>query len=135
MAGQKSAGQNRREHPGKEGAPREVLLYTPEGRVLEGLYTNIFLCLEGQWVTPDLHNGLGLEGVAKQSLVAHAKTKGVTIKEAEVSIPSLHRAESIWLTNGLVGVVPVTSYGERQIQSASPWTTDWSSTWASRWLP
>jgi len=119
----------------KAPSPQEVLLLDDEQNVIEGLYSNVFMLTRKGWATPLLSPDKGLEGVAKQSLMGHATTRGVTIEERNIHLNELEQAEAIWLTNGLMGVVPVTTIHSRPLQTQEPWSTSWAAEWCTPWLP
>ena len=74
----------------------DMLFHNRAGRVTEGARSNIFLKLDGTWVTPPLSAGL-LPGVLLDDPAWGAR-------EAPVTLADLDRAEAIRVCNALRGV-------------------------------
>lgn len=79
----------------------EVIALNEHGRLTDGGRTSLFLVLEERVVTPALAEG-AMPGTARAVLVARGLAR-----EAQLSPQDLERAEAVFLTNALHGVVPV----------------------------
>ncbi|ODQ55325.1 D-aminoacid aminotransferase-like PLP-dependent enzyme [Saitoella complicata NRRL Y-17804] len=75
----------------------EVLLYNPNGEVMEGSITNVAFWRDGKWITPKLRCG-GLGGVMRGELIE----KGV-LEERVVKLNSVSVGEVVMLMNGVRG--------------------------------
>ncbi|BFZ63386.1 Aminodeoxychorismate lyase [Saitoella coloradoensis] len=75
----------------------EVLLYNPNGEVMEGSITNVAFYRDGNWITPELTCG-GLGGVMRRELFE----KGVVMKGI-VRLESVSVGEVVMLMNGVRG--------------------------------
>ena len=82
----------------------EALWVDAAGRVLEGATTNVFAVFPDEIVTPDARAGL-LPGVVRSVVLRLAMTRA--IREATLSIERLGAAEEVFVTNALMGVMPV----------------------------
>lgn len=72
-------------------------------RVLEGGRCNVFVHIDGRWITPA--SGV-LPGVQRAALLADPAQLGTDhIEEADVSVSELRRAARIVVTNAVVGVM------------------------------
>ncbi|MEQ1724914.1 MAG: aminodeoxychorismate synthase component I [Sphingopyxis sp.] len=78
----------------------EVVFTTPEGRVTEGSFTNIFVSRDGMLLTPPLTLGL-LPGVLRAELIASGKAR-----EAELTVDELE--DGFFIGNALRGLIGAT---------------------------
>lgn len=78
------------------------------GFLTEGATTNLFLVKQGEIITPGLKNGL-LNGTVREWVMEHypVAERDVTWEEALLS-------DEIFLTNALLGVMPVSHCGVRE---------------------
>lgn len=77
----------------------EAILWNERGELTEGTRTNLVLDLDGSWVTPSRESGL-LAGVCRQVLLDRRR-----IREAVLRKNDLGRAQAIYLTNSLRGLM------------------------------
>ena len=84
------------------------LLFNADGHLLEGGRSNVFVRVQGQWLTPDLDLDV-LNGVMRQQVLAdpqrHLQTERV--QTARIDRAMLRTAEGIVLTNAVRGVLRV----------------------------
>ncbi|WP_420238048.1 aminodeoxychorismate synthase component I [Telmatobacter bradus] len=80
----------------------DVLFLNERGELTEGAISNVFLVLDGQWVTPPTACGL-LNGVERRALLAAQPE----VEERVLTADDLHRAQAIYLTNAVRGLRPV----------------------------
>ncbi len=91
----------------------EAVVLDAEGRVMEAVTANLFW-REGERIyTPDLSTG-GVCGTLRAWCFDHL---GERLAVADARLPRLLAADEVWLTNALMGVVPVTAIGERRFSS------------------
>ncbi|WP_445398708.1 aminodeoxychorismate lyase [Zobellella sp. An-6] len=95
----------------------EGVVLDGEGRVREGVSANLFWRRGTQIFTPDLSNG-GVCGTVRAWCRDYL---GARLTLADEEPASLLAADEIWLSNALMGVVPVIALGEH-------WTTSSFST-------
>jgi branched-subunit amino acid aminotransferase/4-amino-4-deoxychorismate lyase len=80
---------------------------TPGGDVLEGGATNVFCVRRGELLTPPVAMGL-LPGVMRRFVLAAAReVLGVSTREARIGLRDLLRADEVFVTNAVIGAVPV----------------------------
>ena len=84
----------------------EGLVCDELGYVIEGCSTNVFIYLNGQWITPKL-DYCGVAGVMRARIL---KNTSIQVIEREITLDDINRASSICLTNALMGIVPVKQY-------------------------
>ncbi len=85
----------------RPGLFHEGLLLDDQGRVIEGLRSNLLVWRDGRWSTPSLRN-CGVRGVMLGWLAAR-----VEISEDDLLISDLEQAEELAVCNAVRGVVPV----------------------------
>ncbi len=79
----------------------DSLFVTQDGRLVEGGRSSVFLRLDGRWWTPPVSDG-ALPGVMRAQLLADPL---VAAGERSLTLADLQRAEAIWVTNALRGVL------------------------------
>lgn len=84
----------------------EGLMLDYEGNLIEGTMTNVFVVRHGIVCTPRLDR-CGVEGVMRALVLELAGREGYTVCERRMVPEELKAAEEIFLTNSVVGVVPV----------------------------
>jgi 4-amino-4-deoxychorismate lyase len=87
--------------PGTEG-----LFLDPQGRLCEGLVSNLFWLAGGTLHTPSPDTG-ALPGVTRDFVMDMARASGVDVREGLYVPDDLLRAEEIFLTNSIQEIVPV----------------------------
>jgi len=98
----------------------EALFVTPAGRVLEGSSTSVFLVKDGHAHTPPLSSGV-LPGVARARVLALIGPERA--HETAFTLEDLLAADEVFLTNSLMGVMPVCTLDAHKFRPHSPETT------------
>ena len=80
----------------------DVLFQNERGDITESSIANVFIQLDGQWLTPPVHCGL-LNGVYRQHLLKKLKP----VQEKAFSENELLRADRVLLCNSVRGVIRV----------------------------
>ncbi|MGL4768462.1 MAG: chorismate-binding protein [Formosimonas sp.] len=87
----------------REAAQRGLFDYVfcnEKGELTEGARSNIFIRLDGQWLTPPLSSGV-LAGVQRAQLLTQ-----LPARERVLTLADLNRAEAVLLSNALYGALP-----------------------------
>lgn len=92
----------------------ELLALDAGGRVLETSAANLFLCRGRTLVTPSLHRG-GVAGVMRQHLLRLAPELGWRVEIRDVDHADLIQAEAAFISNSLMGLVPITELAGRAL--------------------
>lgn len=90
----------------------ELLVCDSAGYLIEATSSNIFLRIDGQWLTPKLDQA-GIAGIVRQQLLAANVLEHVdvtTIKREE-----LQRTEQAFLTNSVLGLRPLAQLGDHKL--------------------
>jgi len=84
----------------------EGLMCDAGGRVIEGVFSNLFLVAEGRLLTPDLSR-CGVAGVMRAEIVFQAKSLGIAVEIADISLDQLRQADEVFVCNSVYGIWPV----------------------------
>jgi branched-chain amino acid aminotransferase len=103
-----------RRYAHQQGAQEAIWLNT-DGNLTEGTSTNLFLVVNGCLLTPPVEEGL-LAGVTRQFILALAPQMGFPVKEVPLPLTMLDRAQEAFVTNAVVGVVPLTAMEGQRFQ-------------------
>ncbi|MCX7080900.1 MAG: aminodeoxychorismate lyase [Pseudomonas sp.] len=87
----------------------EGLMLDLSGRVIEGVFSNLFLAREGALLTADLSR-CGVAGVMRAELLFQAKSLGIPTEITEISLDQLQQADEVFVCNSVYGVWPVRAY-------------------------
>lgn len=94
----------------------EALLVAPDGRLLEGAASNLFVVTRGEVRTPPLGSGI-LPGVTRANVLALCAELGLPAREAMVHPADALAADELFLTNSVQQVLPVGSLDGRPLPS------------------
>ncbi len=97
----------------------EAFLLNNSGSLAEGSVSNIFLVGKGVVVTPDLQSGL-LPGITRQRVIEFCSGVRLRVEERPVMPDELSRAGECFITNSLMGVMPVVQVGGAVIGNGRP---------------
>jgi len=97
----------------------EGLLLNTRGHLAEGTASNLFLVLRGRLVTPDAESGL-LPGIIRQVVLELAGEVTFPCEERQVSPEELFLADEVFLTNSLMGIMPLTLIDGRPVGDGMP---------------
>lgn len=84
----------------------EGLMLDAAGRVIEAVYSNLFIARGGVLVTADLSR-CGVAGVMRAELLAQAQALGIECQVRDLSYAELLAADEVFLCNSLYGIWPV----------------------------
>ncbi|CRM07815.1 MULTISPECIES: aminodeoxychorismate lyase [Pseudomonas] len=87
----------------------EGLMLDMSGRVIEGVFSNLFLVRNGLLLTADL-NRCGVAGVMRAEILAQAQTLGVPVAVADITVEQLQQADEVFMCNSVYGIWPVRGY-------------------------
>ena len=88
----------------------EGLMLDEHDRVIEGTRCNLFVCRAGQVRTPRL-NMSGVVGIMRELTRELAADMGLVCEEHEIDLDELRQADEIFLTNAVLGILPVSRVG------------------------
>jgi branched-chain amino acid aminotransferase len=95
-------------HQAHDQGADDAILCNADGEVAEGSTSNLFLVIEGRVHTPSLASGL-LAGITRDLVIRLLETRlGLQTVERTVLVDELTRADELFLTSSIRGVMPVT---------------------------
>lgn len=100
-------------------APFEYLWCDASGGVCEGTFSNIFIVRKGILITPPTTAG-ALSGTVRESVFGWARRRRIAARAEMFTRHELFTAEEAFLTNSLIGIVPICDADGRTIGSVCP---------------
>ncbi len=93
----------------------EGLMSAPDGAIIGGTMTNLFLWDGRRLSTPSLERG-GVAGTVRGLALEMAAAQGIPCTEAPVRAADLERVQGLFLTNSVAGVWPVRRLEDRPFE-------------------
>ncbi|MBV2131307.1 aminodeoxychorismate lyase [Pseudomonas sp. MAP12] len=84
----------------------EGLMLDRSGRVIEGVFSNLFLVAGGALLTPSLER-CGVAGVMRAEILARAELAGIPARVVDIDRAQLLAADEVFLCNSQFGIWPV----------------------------
>lgn len=84
----------------------EGLMRDVSGRVVEGVFSNLFLIHDGELITADLSR-CGVAGVMRAEVIERAQALGLPVIVRDIDFAELAQADEVFLCNSLFGIWPV----------------------------
>ena len=85
----------------------EAIMLNTQGHVAEATVSNVFVMREGRLLTPTIESG-ALPGVTRSAVLDLARESGIEAAEAELTLGGLRTSDEAFLTNSVMGVMPLT---------------------------
>jgi branched-subunit amino acid aminotransferase/4-amino-4-deoxychorismate lyase len=93
----------------------EAILCTTEGDLAEGTSSNLFLWADDGLHTPGLDRGI-LGGVTRESVIQACISAEIPVFERKIELQELDTAVEVYITNAVIGLVPVAKIVARRAQ-------------------
>ncbi len=90
----------------------EGLMRDTSGRVVEAVFSNLFIIESGVLLTPSLER-CGVAGVMREEILVRARQAGIATEVCDLSLERLLGADEVFVCNSLYGIWPV-----RQLESS-----------------
>jgi 4-amino-4-deoxychorismate lyase len=84
----------------------EGLMRDVSGRIIEGVYSNLFMVKGGVLLTPDLRR-CGVAGVMRAEILALAERENMPARELDLHMADLQKADEVFVCNSVYGIWPV----------------------------
>ena len=97
----------------------EAILTDPEGILLEGAASNLFLVSSGNLLTPAVGAGF-LAGLTREKILGLAKKLGIEVREKRLDGSHLEAADEVFVVGSVREVVPVVRVDGRTIGDGTP---------------
>nr|WP_314485239.1 aminodeoxychorismate lyase [uncultured Pseudomonas sp.] len=88
----------------------EGLMRDVQGRLIEGVYSNLFLVRQGVLLTADLGR-CGVAGVMRGALLERAKAMNIPVQVRDLAFDELGQADEAFVCNSVYGIWPVRAAG------------------------
>ena len=96
----------------------DALMLNTAGRVACSCIGNIFLELNGELLTPSLNEAI-LPGIMRHAVIGLARSAGLTVREKQVKLAHLTKADVLFVTNSLRFVRAVTQLDGKRFSTRS----------------
>jgi len=96
----------------------EAVILNSRGNIAEGSRTNIFFIKEQEIFTPALSGGC-LDGITRKAVIDSSRACGFSTYEGNFTLKDLQDADEAFLTNSLIGVMPLTRLERKNIGTGS----------------
>lgn len=95
----------------------EAIILNNSGYLTEGSRTNLFMVKNKELFTPALECGC-LDGITRKVILRSAKKNNIKVHEGYFNLQNLYGADEAFLTNSLLGIMPVKSVENLRIGKA-----------------
>lgn len=99
----------------------EAVMCDGRGRVAEGSTSNVFAVRGGVVTTPPVDVGL-LPGITRSRVLELAAAAGIEVREAMLTPEELQRADEVFITSSVRGVLPISEVDDRHLAAPGPTT-------------
>jgi len=105
----------------------ELLMSNSDGQVVEGTRTNLFMLTGDGWLTPPSPT-LAVAGVMRRVVLEQLRNAGESVTEVPLTLDLLmsDRCRGLYLTNSVLGVVPVRNLAGQDLSLDRPLATIFS---------
>ncbi|PCI69604.1 MAG: hypothetical protein COB38_08085 [Gammaproteobacteria bacterium] len=90
-------------------APNQEVLMCDDERVICGSRSNLFVKLDGEWMTPIISD-CGINGVAQGLVIEKMDELGISCKHKDIVKTDLKKMTASFVTNSIVGIWPAESF-------------------------
>ena len=92
----------------------EAIFANTRGELCEGTGSNIFVVLGDEIITPPLSSG-ALAGITRELVLQWCREDGIPIREADLPIEVLSKADEVFITSSTRDVMPVDRVDDRAL--------------------
>ncbi|MFV3416106.1 aminodeoxychorismate lyase [Pseudomonas nitroreducens] len=89
----------------------EGLMRDVSGRIVEGVFSNLFLVKQGELITAELSR-CGVAGVMRAEILERTRDLGLPVIVRDIEYGELAQADEVFLCNSLYGIWPVRGVAE-----------------------
>lgn len=96
---------------------QNCLLINNEKNVVEALNGNLFMVMKNKIITPPISDGC-LNGIMRKQIIEIAKKiESYQVVEETISPFDLQKADELFITNVIAGIIPISKYRKKEYQS------------------
>lgn len=107
---------------GEEEGFFDSLFLNSSGFIGETTIANIFFICEGIVCTPNVETGI-LPGIMRKKVIEIAKKQGIDVKEGFYTKDIIEDSQGAFITNSVLGIMPVKKIGEKEYKLNNKETT------------
>jgi len=97
----------------------EAITLTSEGKLSDGITSNICLIQGSTLLTPSVESGI-LEGITRAVVLDLAKRAGLDVVEALLDLSEIDKSNELFLTSSTRGVVPIVRVAGKPVGAGQP---------------
>lgn len=97
----------------------DALILNECGLVCEASMSNIFVVKNGILATPDTRCPI-LPGITREAVIELAHSMNFDIQETQLELEDIKTADEAFLTNSIIGIMPVVSVNGKPLSSGKP---------------
>lgn len=109
----------------------EALLFDRNGNPAECSASNLFMVKDGKTATPPIDTGI-LPGITRAEVIDIGGSEGIPVEERLISLEELRCADEIFITNTIMGIMPVGTFDEITLPSERPLAKRFAESYAAR---
>ncbi|TDH18280.1 hypothetical protein EXU57_23795 [Segetibacter sp. 3557_3] len=87
----------------KEQRFNDCLLLNPYGNIADATIANVFVLINGVWLTPPISDG-PISGVMRKYLLEKFRAENIAYEEKSITPEDLQRASEVFVTNAISGI-------------------------------
>ena len=106
-------------HEAKLKGADDALMLNDRGEVTEATTANIYVVTRGGLVTPPLEAGI-LRGTTRTRILELCQVNGIPTREASLHVEDVRRAEEVFVSSSVRGILPVVSLDEGTVANGRP---------------
>lgn len=99
----------------------EGITLSATDNIIEGTMSNIFIALNGKWLTPRL-DLCGVKGVMREFILHNADKLSIQCEEANITLAQVKSADAIFVCNSVIGIWPVVDFESQHYAIGEPTT-------------
>jgi branched-chain amino acid aminotransferase len=97
----------------------EAILLTSEGKISDGITSNVYLIRGRRLLTPSLEAGI-VEGITRRIVLELARRDGLEVVEGLLDPGEIDVADEMFLTSTTRGIVPIVSVNDKSVGRGKP---------------
>lgn len=100
----------------REAGADETLFANTRDELCEGTWSNVFVRIDGCWITPPLSSGC-LPGITRHFVIERFVEEGIPLAESTLSYAALDRVECGFLTSSLREIQPIAAIDGKELEN------------------
>ena len=97
----------------------EAITLTADGRISDGITSNLWLVQGKRLLTPSLDSGI-LEGITRAVVIDLAQRAGFTVTEAVLDLDEVDKSSELFLTSSTREIVPIVRVAGKPVGNGKP---------------